>query len=125
MSMFDEASMRDIAATAIINGISAEQKELIIKKAVEGLLEPAKKDDYYNKDKRTKIEVLYDEAIYVASRTIVMEELQKPDVQEKIRGMVQQMLVKVLSPEEEDGKLLTNILSTAVHEALAKLSGYR
>lgn len=84
----DDASLRALAAEAILQGISQDQRERLIKAALESLLE-RKSDGYYGREQTTPIQAAFNAAMRDIARETAEDMLENdPAVKEAIRGLI-------------------------------------
>lgn len=112
---FNDEQMRAIVSKAIIDGLGDEQKQLLIAKAIEGMLGPANPNDYH--DKRTKLEVAFDQAVSQMLAQIAREELERPEYQRKLRALFVEVAEKFFAGA---GSGVATKLATALSTAFDK-----
>jgi hypothetical protein len=114
---FNEEQMRALVTKAIVDGLGDEQKTLLISRAIEGLMEPAKRDQWGQvSDKRSKLEVAFDTAASAAMLQVAREELNKPENVEQLRKLVESSVARLFSVEHVEQ--VTSRLAFALRDAL-------
>lgn len=110
----DEEHMRALMTKAVLEGLGQDQRDLIFQKAVESLFQRARPNDYY--DKRTKLEVAFDQAASGLMLSIATEELRKPEHTDRLRSIFDEAIAKVF--ESEGRKKLVETIANAMFVGL-------
>lgn len=99
--MIDDNTLHALATKTIIDSLTPEMKQELLARAVKSLFEvPESPPGFYgNKDKRTKIERTFDEALGFASQKIVRDIIAEPEFQEQIRSTIASELQKLFQAD--------------------------
>lgn len=92
--------MTKIVSAAILEKISAEQRTTLISDAIQHLLQPSQKDNYYG-GKTSPLQEAFRHATVEVARIIVLEELQKDgEFKARIRELTTKAFEKLASNDQ-------------------------
>ena len=118
---FNDEQMRAIVTKAIVEGMGEEQKAIIIQKAIESLMGPSNTDPYA-KDKRSKLEVAFDNAANFALNQLAREGFQKPENIARMRALLLVVIDKIFAGEH--AQTVSDAIATAIGDGMVKVRGY-
>jgi hypothetical protein len=117
VSTVTDEAMRGVVAKAVFEALGQEQRDALITKALDGLMEPVK--DRYGYDKRSLLEGAFRDACEMAARTYVMEKARDPEdpFGAKLREFVT-MVVDKMFTDKDIAAVLADKIAAAVSERL-------
>lgn len=84
---FDEKQLKEVVSEAILTSIDSQKRDILIKSAIQSLLEKTRSGGYYSDE--TVLERAFREAAYETAKQIVHEMLEKDEtVMQKMRSIV-------------------------------------
>lgn len=98
----DAEAMQSVVAKALMEGISTEQRDLIMEQAVKALITPPK-NSYGRVDGQTPLQDAFDMAATSAVRTLAREAIEKhPEFRERVDAMLGEAITNALQGSEYD-----------------------
>jgi hypothetical protein len=109
--------VKELVSAAIMQGITTDQRNILIKSAIEYLITPPKKENFYGRDPVSPLQEAFNNGIYTAAQVIAREVVASdPAVQEKIRALLNDALVNVFETHREQ---TIDSLASAITAGLA------
>lgn len=114
LELSDEQIQSAVSA-AILQGISQENRDVLIKSAIEHLITPPNKESYQTSPSPSPLQAAFNHAVSDIARNMCHEELKKDSaVKEKIREIIAKAVEKMTLNEEKIAAELANAITGAL-----------
>lgn len=110
-------SMQAIVSKAILEGIDAQQKDLLIEQAVKSLL-VAPKSPGYGVQTKTPLQDAFDDAVRRTARTVVDEVIETEGLADRIRALVREQVTAALASDSTLAGGVGDAIGAAVRDVL-------
>ena len=108
-------AMHDIVAKAVLDSISADQREVLIKAALDFLITPPKKENYHAATPPSPLQQAFHNAVAESAREIVRQVV-KDELAERIKAVIHEQMVDAVATNS----LLASGIGFAVGEQVEK-----
>lgn len=118
---FSNEEMSALVSKAIIEGLGDDQRNLLIKQAIESLMTVDNRDSY-GRDKRNRLQIAFDEAVVNHARRVASEELAKDENVAKLHSLVAEAIERLFT-----GDVRADVIEAMVKgmtELMRKAAGY-
>ena len=107
--MMDEDTLKTVTARILFESMTKEDRDKLLEDALKNLLKEPVSRDMYSRDKRTKFQEAFDNAVAACALSLIKEHLQTPEVRELLSAKVAAATEAVLTGADFETRLAQRI----------------
>ena len=98
--MMEDATLRTVTARILFESMTPEDRDKLLTSAISAVLTVDENRDIYSKDRRTRFQRIFDDAVAHQASELVREHLKTPEIIDALRQTLAAATIKVIhSPE--------------------------